>query len=68
MELLQEIESYWTTRTEGYSEVNQKELAGMQKQAWLDVLTDHFPKKEKKNLRILDIGTGPGFFPVRGRI
>ena len=47
MELLQEIESYWTTRTEGYSEVNQKELAGMQKQAWLDVLTDHFPKKEK---------------------
>ena len=64
MELLQEIESYWTTRTEGYSEVNQKELAGMQKQAWLDVLTDHFPKKEKKNLRILDIGTGPGFFPT----
>ena len=64
MELLQEIESYWTTRTDGYSEVNQKELAGMQKQAWLKVLTEHFPKKEKKDLRILDIGTGPGFFPT----
>ena len=64
MELLQEIESYWTTRTDGYSEVNQKELAGMQKAAWLEVLTEHFPKKEKKDLRILDIGTGPGFFPT----
>ena len=64
MELLQEIESYWTTRTDGYSEVNQKELAGMQKAAWLGVLTEHFPKKEKKDLRILDIGTGPGFFPT----
>ena len=49
MELLQEIESYWTTRTDGYSEVNQKELAGMQKAAWLEVLTEHFPKKEKKD-------------------
>ena len=64
MELLQEIESYWTTRTDGYSEVNQKELAGMQKAAWLKVLTEHFPQKEKKDLRILDIGTGPGFFPT----
>ena len=26
--LLDEIESYWSTRTEGYSEVNHKELAG----------------------------------------
>ena len=25
--LLDEIESYWSTRTEGYSEVNHKELA-----------------------------------------
>ena len=24
--LLDEIESYWSTRTEGYSEVNEKEL------------------------------------------
>ena len=29
--LLDEIESYWSTRTEGYSEVNEKELKGMQK-------------------------------------
>ena len=64
MELLQEIEAYWSTRTEGYSEVNQKELEGMQKAAWLKVLTEHFPNKKKEELKILDIGTGPGFFPI----
>ena len=30
-DLLSEIESYWTTRAEGYSEVNHKELNGMQR-------------------------------------
>ena len=63
-ELLKKIEQYWSTRTEGYSEVNEKELAGIQKQAWLSVLEERFPKKEKDELKILDIGTGPGFFPV----
>ena len=32
--LLSEIESYWSTRAEGYSEVNHKELNGIQKEAW----------------------------------
>ena len=62
--LLDEIESYWNTRTEGYSEVNHKELAGTQKNAWLKLLTSYFPDKPKEEIRILDIGTGPGFFPV----
>ena len=63
-DLLSEIESYWTTRAEGYSEVNHKELNGMQKGAWLKVLKSQFPEKAKEELKILDIGTGPGFFPV----
>ena len=62
--LLDEIESYWSTRTEGYSEVNEKELKGMQKKAWLETLEQEFSGKEKDQLRILDIGTGPGFFPM----
>lgn len=62
--LLEEIEAYWSTRTEGYSEVNQKELLGIQKNAWFTVLEQEFPDKKKEELRILDIGTGPGFFPV----
>lgn len=61
-DLLSEIESYWTTRAEGYSEVNHKELNGMQKEAWLEVLKSQFPEKAKEELKILDIGTGPGFF------
>ena len=95
-QLLDEIESYWSTRTEGYSEVNEKELKGIQKSAWLKTLERGFfgedaertaeysgsergasrekngvsengelySDKEKEALRILDIGTGPGFFPM----
>lgn len=63
-ELLQEIVSYWGTRAEGYSEVNEKELAGSQREAWLHVLEEQFPEKKKEELKILDIGTGPGFFPM----
>ena len=67
--LLDEIESYWSTRTEGYSEVNEKELKGMQKKAWLKALESGILEKklsdnDKEQLRILDIGTGPGFLPM----
>ena len=92
--LLDEIESYWSTRAEGYSEVNEKELKGIQKRAWLETLErgffgkrsgknedsennsvekevfeEEFSEKQhtdkyKDHLRILDIGTGPGFFPM----
>ena len=48
--LLDEIESYWSTRTEGYSEVNEKELKGMQKKAWLETLErGFFGKRSGKN-------------------
>ena len=36
--LLEKIERYWSTSTEGYSEVNHKELEGNQKEAWLELL------------------------------
>ena len=65
--LLDEIESYWSTRAEGYSEVNEKELKGIQKKAWLETLEGGFGglfTEAKEQLKILDIGTGPGFFPM----
>ena len=62
--LLEKIEKYWSTRTEGYSEVNHKELEGMQKEAWLEVLEAEFPAVPREEIKILDIGTGPGFFPI----
>jgi len=54
-ELLQEIASYWGTRAEGYSEVNEKELAGSQREAWLHVLEEQFPEKKKEEMCVLPI-------------
>lgn len=61
-ELLKNIEKYWTNRAEGYSQVNLEELAGEKWPVWLSVIEEHMPKVERKGIRILDIGTGPGFF------
>lgn len=64
MELLHEVESYWSKRTGGYTDVIQKELHNSQKDAWLRVLTQKFPLVDKSEIKILDVGTGPGFFPM----
>ena len=53
-ELLQEIASYWGTRAEGYSEVNEKELAGSQREAWLHVLEEQFPEKKKEEIKDIE--------------
>ena len=63
-ELLKNIEKYWTNRAEGYSQVNLEELAGEKRPVWLSVIEEHMPKAERKRIRILDIGTGPGFFSI----
>lgn len=62
--ILGRIQTYWTNRAEGYSKVNQEELAGEQKNRWLSVLKEEFPKKEPSEIQVLDIGTGPGFFAI----
>ena len=62
--LLEEIQSYWTNRAEGYSRVNQEELSGEQKEKWIRVLREKFPNRRPEEIRVLDIGTGPGFFAV----
>lgn len=59
--LLEEIRSYWNNRADGYSRVNQEELHSEQKEKWKEVLLEQLPKKEKDQVQILDIGTGPGF-------
>lgn len=64
MELLKDIEKYWTNRAAGYSQVNREELAGENRHHWLRELTAHIPAGRKEELEILDIGTGPGFFSI----
>ena len=63
-EMLQEIKSYWSERAEGYSKVNQEELEGEQREKWIQVLKEKFPDQEPEEIKVLDIGTGPGFFAV----
>lgn len=67
--LLNEIESYWTNRAEGYSIINKHELAGVQRMLWGNLIEANMPEhlknvKNKKEINVLDIGTGPGFFSI----
>lgn len=60
--------SYWAQRSESYSDVNKEELAGSSRHNWSSVLSEaitaHFPGREPGSIRVLDIGTGPGFFAI----
>ena len=66
--LFEANQSYWEQRSESYSEVNKEELAGSSRHNWSSVLRDtittHFPGRESGSIRVLDIGTGPGFFAI----
>ena len=45
--LLNEIESYWTNRAEGYSKVNKHELAGVQRMLWGNLIEANMPEHLK---------------------
>ena len=66
--ILEENRQYWTGRASGYSEVNQLELATQQRQKWSDCLhaeiARQFPDCAPESLRVLEVGTGPGFFAI----
>ena len=62
MELFQRIENYWDERSEDFGKVRRLELSGEDYFAWEKIITEHLPKN--KNLKILDVGTGAGFFAV----
>jgi ubiquinone/menaquinone biosynthesis C-methylase UbiE len=66
--ILEEIKHYWTNRAEGYSKVNQDELAGKQKIMWLkeikNAIESIYRNHNPKDIHILDVGTGPGFFAI----
>jgi ubiquinone/menaquinone biosynthesis C-methylase UbiE len=62
IQLLNEIKCYWTSRVDGYSKVNEQELLSDQGSVWLKQITKHLPFR--KTSKILDVGTGPGFFAI----
>ncbi len=63
MKLYEQNRKYWTNRTMGYSKVNEEELNTAQKEKWLRVLKESLPKNTA-GIKVLDIGTGPGFFAI----
>ena len=63
-ELKKEIVAYWDRRAPSYTDVIEKNLAGPWEKVWADFLTARFPAGEPENLRVLDVGTGPGFYAM----
>lgn len=63
-ELLEKVEQYWDGRSEGYCEVNLQELDSFKRAAWIDLIKEYAPEVLGRKLKVLDIGTGPGFFAV----
>ena len=55
------ITNYWNNRSVEFSRVRRKELLGENGKAWLNLINAHLPAKK---LKILDVGTGAGFFAI----
>lgn len=60
MEIQEKINNYWSKRAEEFSECRLKDLEGVQRKIWTDIISEAVPKG--KGLRALDIGTGAGFY------
>ena len=56
------IEKYWSCRAVSYGEIRRHELACDKKSLWVAEILPHLPVGGP--LRILDVGTGAGFFAI----
>ena len=66
--ILLENREYWTQRAPSYSLINRRELATPQHCKWRDCLQKEiaarFPDRAAADIRVLEVGTGPGFFAI----
>ena len=60
--ILNDIEGYWDERSKTFSETRKREMSGPGGAAWLKLLSEHLPTG--RTLKVLDIGTGAGFFAI----
>lgn len=58
-QLTRRIESYWDERSENFSRTRRLELASSDSAAWRTIFKKNLPAGK---LKILDVGTGAGFF------
>jgi len=56
------IEKYWDTRSADFSRVRRMEIEGADFSTWNEIIKKHLPAN--KILKVLDVGTGAGFFAV----
>lgn len=65
-ELVTRIERYWSRRAQSYGNIRSKELGSDKKALWLrEILAYEVPPHATgQPLRILDVGTGTGFFAI----
>ncbi len=57
-----QLQSYWGRRSVTYSLSSNREYNHWQNKTYADIFTRYLPEKE--NLKVLDIGCGPGFFSM----
>lgn len=62
MNFRKRIKGYWEEEAEIYNVCIEEELQGFEREAWKNIVLNNAPQKQ--HLDILDIGTGPGFFPI----
>lgn len=60
MKYEKETAAYWSEAAGRFSENIRAELAGGGAQVWTELLMKNAPRRE--GLRVLDVGTGSGFF------
>ncbi|ATW27635.1 class I SAM-dependent methyltransferase [Candidatus Formimonas warabiya] len=56
------IENYWQGEAARYSEHIWRELDSFKKEAWETLIKEYLPQENP--LKVLDVGTGPGFFAL----
>ncbi|MBT2288492.1 methyltransferase domain-containing protein [Paenibacillus albidus] len=61
--MLKEISKYWTSSSEGYDKVIQTQFRSKKTiKLWKRLLTDGIGERDRQ--KVLDVGTGPGFFSI----
>ena len=62
MQISERIEKYWDIRSAEFSRARRTEIEGTDFLTWNEIIKKHLPAD--KNLKVLDVGTGAGFFAV----